>query len=61
MNIIMEITKELNKKSLLNCYPIYISYRCSVLILFNLALKSIYYPYLILIFIIRTPYYIYIL
>ena len=31
MNIVVEITRELDKKSLLNCYPIYINYRWSML------------------------------
>ena len=61
MDIVVGIIKELNKESVLNCYPIYISYRWSVLILFNLALKSMHYLYLILIFTIRIPYYIYVL
>ena len=40
----MEITRELDKESLLNCYPIYISYRQSVLLIINPILKSIYCP-----------------
>ena len=36
------ITRELNKESLLNCYPIYISYRWSMLTLNNPALMSMY-------------------
>ena len=39
-----EITRELDKKSLLNCYSIYISYNWFMLILSNLALKSMYLP-----------------
>ena len=36
----MEITRELDKESLLNCYPIYINYRWSVLLIINPTLKS---------------------
>ena len=42
MNIIVGITRELNKESLLNCYPIYINYRWSVLSIINPTLKFIY-------------------
>ena len=38
----MRIIRELNKKSLLNYYPIYINYRWSMLLIINPTLKSIY-------------------
>ena len=50
-------SQENSTKSLLNCYPIYISYKWSMLT--NLALKPMCCPCLILSFI-RTLYYIYV-
>ena len=44
MDIIVGITRELNKKPLLNCYPIYINHRWSVLLIINPTLKSIHCP-----------------
>ena len=60
MNIIIEITRELNKESLLNCYSIYINYRWSMLSIINLTLKFMYCLYFTLISFIRTLCHIYV-
>jgi len=39
----VEITRELNKESLLNCYPIYINYTWSMLLIITPALMSMYH------------------
>ena len=41
--ILIGITRELDKKSLLSCYPIYISYTWSMLQIITPALMSIYH------------------
>ena len=43
-DIIVGITRELNKESLLNCYPIYIIYTWSMLLLFSPFLISMSLP-----------------
>ena len=50
----MEIIRELNKESLLNCYPIYISYRWSMLSIINPTLKSICHSCFTLISVVAT-------
>ena len=44
MDIIVEITRELDKKSPLYCYPIYISYTWSMLQIITPALIYMYCP-----------------
>ena len=44
MDIIVKITRELNKKFLLYYYPIYISYRWFMLLIINPTLKSMCCP-----------------
>ena len=39
----MGITRELNKESLLNCYPIYINYTWFILLIITPALMSMCY------------------
>ena len=41
----MEITRELDKESLLDCYPIYISYTWSMLWIITPALMSMHHPW----------------
>ena len=41
---VVEFTRELNKESLLDYYPIYINYTWSVLQIITPALKSMYHP-----------------
>ena len=56
-----EITRELDKKSLLNYYPIYISYTWSVLLIIMPALMFILHSHVYLMFYSRPSYCIYVL